>query len=420
MRTVPRDRAPDSTLALAVEGYRFVANRVRRYGSEVVETRLGLRPTTLLVGEQAARLLYDPTRFCRHGAMPLPVQQTLLGVGGVQGLDGEAHLARKQMFLSFLDPERSREFAAGTVSDWHAAAARWERAESVVLLDEVAELLCRAVCEWSGVPLPEHEVEPRTRDLRALIEDGGDPRLGYVRSRLARRRAEAWCAGLLEDVRANRLRPENGTALHTIATYRDLEGNLLDPHVAAVELLNVLRPTVAIHRYIVFAALALHQHPEWREALRHNDDDVLPFVQEVRRFYPFFPMVAAVARRPFRWRGVDFPEGRRVLLDLFATDHDPRTWLQPEEFRPERFRDWEGNAYAFIPQGGGDPATGHRCAGEWLTIQTMATAVRFLTRNLDYEVPAQDLRVSLRRMPTGPRSGFVIESVRRRGLSPEE
>ena len=32
--------------------------------------------------------------------------------------------------------------------------------------------------------------------------------------------------------------------------------------MAAVELLNVLRPTVAVDRFIVFAALALHRHPE--------------------------------------------------------------------------------------------------------------------------------------------------------------
>lgn len=42
--------------------------------------------------------------------------------------------------------------------------------------------------------------------------------------------------------------------------------------VAAVDLLNVLRPVVAIGTYITFIAHALHTHPEWRERIRAGDD----------------------------------------------------------------------------------------------------------------------------------------------------
>lgn len=90
----------------------------------------------------------------------------------------------------------------------------------------------------------------------------------------------------------------------------------------------------------------------------------------------------------------------------------PRTWESPEQFSPERFRHWDESAYDFIPQGGGDHWQGHRGAGEWITIDVLAAAVRFLSREVDYDVPAQDLRVSTRRMPTAPRSGFVLANVR--------
>jgi fatty-acid peroxygenase len=55
---------------------------------------------------------------------------------------------------------------------------------------------------------------------------------------------------------------------------------------------------------------------------------------------------------------------------------------------------------------------GHRCAGEWITIEAMKQAVTFLNDNLTYDVPPQDLRYNLRRMPTLPKSGFVMENVR--------
>ena len=55
---------------------------------------------------------------------------------------------------------------------------------------------------------------------------------------------------------------------------------------------------------------------------------------------------------------------------------------------------------------------GHRCPGERATIALMEEAVDLLSRATHYRVPAQDLRVGLRRFPAKPESGFVIEAVR--------
>ncbi|MFE4257267.1 hypothetical protein [Streptomyces sp. NPDC056883] len=54
-----------------------------------------------------------------------------------------------------------------------------------------------------------------------------------------------------------------------------------------------------------------------------------------------------------------------------------------------------------VPQGGGDPARGHRCPGEDITIATLATLATELA-HLDYEVPDQDLTIpcpACRRLP---------------------
>src|SRR5690606_22106683 len=134
---------------------------------------------------------------------------------------------------------------------------------------------------------------------------------------LQRKRANRWVASLVRDIRAGRRRAPDDTAAHAIALHRDPGGKLLDERIAAVELLNVLRPTVAVSVYIVFVAHALHTQREAREQLhRGAPDDVERFVQEVRRFYPFFPAVAARVREDFEWRGYRFPQGRRVMLDL--------------------------------------------------------------------------------------------------------
>lgn len=64
-------------------------------------------------------------------------------------------------------------------------------------------------------------------------------------------------ARLIEQVRAGQLTVPEECALFAVAQHRDLDGNLLDQNIAAVDLLNVLRPTVAIARYATFAVLSL-------------------------------------------------------------------------------------------------------------------------------------------------------------------
>lgn len=139
---------------------------------------------------------------------------------------------------------------------------------------------------------------------------------------------------------------------------------------------------------------------------------IVPFVQEVRRFYPFFPFVAGRVIRPFDWRGRHFDEHDWVIFDLYGTNHDPRIWRDPETFRAERFENTYPDPFELVPQGGGDIHVGHRCAGEWLTIELMKRATRLLTRSLRYDVPEQDLSIDLSRMPALPKSRFVIANVR--------
>lgn len=413
MNNIPSDRGIDNTLSLLFEGYRFISNRCERYHSDIFQTRILFEKTICFRGESAAQVFYDTQKFSRQNAAPKRIQKTLLGEGGVQGLDGEAHRRRKQAFMALMTPEHMAQLTDLTRQQWQEAAKKWEQCDRLILLDAANEVLCRAVCAWAGVPLLEAEVNQRTRDLAAMIDGAGGVGFRYLRARWGREQSEKWIETILDDIRAHKQEVPENTAAYAFAWYRDLEGNLLDKHVAAVELLNVLRPTVAIARYVVFAALALHEHPDCKQKLKDEADYAGLFTQEVRRFYPFFPFAVARTSRSFDWQEYHFPEGAKVLLDLYGTDHDPQLWENPEEFRPERFRQWNENSFNFIPQGGGDHYVNHRCAGEWITIRLMEMTLDFLVNSINYDVPEQDLEVSLSRIPTMPKSRFVISTVRR-------
>lgn len=206
------------------------------------------------------------------------------------------------------------------------------------------------------------------------------------------------------------MHPSQGSALEVFSHHRDIDGELLSPEVAAVEVINILRPLLAVARFIVFAAVALHENPQWRDTFASGGiEDVEPFVQEVRRHYPFFPAVPGRVKEQFHWNNHQFGKGDMVVLDLYGTCHDGRIFTDPGSFQPERFRgwSWDDSPYSLIAQGAGRHETSHRCPGEWSTVELMKRAVVILAK-AGYNVPSQDLTVPLNRFPSLPRSGFVI------------
>jgi fatty-acid peroxygenase len=175
-----------------------------------------------------------------------------------------------------------------------------------------------------------------------------------------------------------------------------------------VELLNIVRPTVAISWFLSFAGDALIRWPGNREPLAAGDAAFTEaFVHEVRRFYPFAPFVAGLAPQDLQWDGERIPAGAMVVLDLYGQNHDPAQWGDPYTFRPERFLGRDIGPFELVPQGGGDPRTGHRCPGEQIVVSVLSALVAKLAR-LEYAVPEQDLEISLRRLPARPADGVVL------------
>ncbi|MFE0554900.1 cytochrome P450 [Paenibacillus sp. NPDC058910] len=413
IKPIPKEDGLDHSLNVLREGYLFITNRTIGFQSDLFETRLLGERAICMRGEEAARLFYDQEKFVRGGAAPKRVLKTLFGEDGVQTLDGEEHHHRKAMFMSLMSREALHSMREITRKHWELAVRRWESEDKVEIYKEAQEILCRVACEWAAVPLPEAEVKEKTGLLADMIEATAALGIKHRKGRYARAKAEKWIQYLVDDVRSGAIDPQQGSTLHTMSWHRDLRGELLDKETAAVEILNILRPIVAVAIYVCFTALAVIQQPEEREKLMTSDEKLLKnFVQEVRRFYPFFPFAPARARKDFTWNGYAFDKGVLTILDLYGTNHHPDLWDQPELFKPDRFDDWNGSPFNFIPQGGGDHHMGHRCAGEWITLEIMKESLDFLANKMSYEVPVQDVSFSFHNMPSLPHSRIVIRNVK--------
>lgn len=411
-KQIPRERCVDSTLTLLNEGYLYITNRTKRYHSDVFETRLLGKKVICMKSKEASKLFYNTKFLKRKGALPKRVQKTLFGVNAVQTMDGRRHIRRKRFFMSLLGENDQDKLAKITFEKWKKAAKNWEGTRQVVLFDEVNHILCQAVCEWAKVPLvPEEEME-RTQDFIAMVNNFGTVGPKYWQGKMARKKTEEWIRKVIEDTRSGKLIPGKSSVLHKVAFYKE-DGELLDSKMAAIELINILRPIIAISRFITFMALGLHEHKEYKDKLLSGDKQFHEmFVQEVRRYYPFAPFLGAVVKKNFSWNGYRFKKGTLVLLDLYGTNHDPKIWGDPEVFRPERFIGKGKNTFTFIPQGGGDTSKGHRCPGEGMTVELMKASLDFLLHHISYEIPKQDLSYSLTKIPSLPRSGFLLSNIR--------
>lgn len=410
-RVTPADRAP----LLARHGYLFTAALAERERRELHErgavtlTFLG-RPTLLVSGVSGVELFYDEDRVVRHRAVPAPIAMSLFGPGAVHGLDGQVHRHRKQLFLAALRQDEVDRVVEIARRRWRAEVARWGHDGTGSVFASAVTAFGSSIIEWAGADEDDATMARHAGWMADIVGGFGVPGPAYLKAVVARRRCDRWARGLVR--RARSRGPDGqGPWLEQVAGFRDADGQQLPEATAAVELLNILRPTVAVAWLTAFAVLALDQHPSWRARLRDDGDGTVAeaFAHEVRRYYPFVPVLAARARHGFEHAGEVVAPGQRVLLDVHGTDHDV-SWPDPWAFDPGRFLGVDPCEVAhYVPQGGGPRETGHRCPGEGVSNGLLQLVVSELAQLDGWRLPMQDLHYSLRRMPTRPASGVRVE-----------
>lgn len=410
MPQLVRDPHFDSSLDLLREGNGFIMNRCRKFGTDAFICRLLFKKTVCISGSEAARTFYEKGRMTRTGAIPQSVLRLLQDHGSVATLDDQQHQQRKALFMAVLAPEKVTTLEERVTHHWRLAAARWKGMAQVDLLKEIQIVLGKSAFEWCGIRLSDTEAASRIAEIATMIENAGSIGVGNWRASIVRSRTERCLRRAIEKTPRNS-QTTAGTPLQRFLQYRE-RGKALPGNIVAVEMLNLVRPIIAVAWFVRFAALALFQNPECRDKILAGPPDYIDwFVQEVRRFYPFFPFIGARAREAFQWHDWKFAAGTRFLLDVYGTNHDPRVWKRPEVFMPERFQDWQPDPYDMIPQGGGSYSLHHRCPGEATTILLTKRLVLLLVKQLKYNVRPGDYSLDLTRIPAAPRSPFIIRNV---------
>ncbi|KAL7605382.1 hypothetical protein Lser_V15G18814 [Lactuca serriola] len=117
-------------------------------------------------------------------------------------------------------------------------------------------------------------------------------------------------------------------------------------------------------------------------------------IKESFRLYPAGPLsVPHESIEDCIVGGYNIPKGTRLLVNLWKLQRDPNIWLDPEEFKPERFMtshkdiDVKGNHYELLPFG-----TGRRmCPGISFSLQALGLTLASLIQQFTIEKPSDEL-----------------------------
>ncbi|MBF8808549.1 MAG: cytochrome P450 [Enterococcus lacertideformus] len=397
------------------QGYYMLEELRKEANSPVVKAKIFNKEAIVIYGKDAAKIFYDPRNFKRKGAMPKLVLKTLFGKNGVQTLDGAQHHHRKAIFMDLMTPERMDEYHF--IFDRNLANALDQQHGQFELFDLSKQVLFSSICEWAGINLSgltKEEVNQLADYQISMISGTFTSPMDHIKGVENRKKSEKWAQELITSARENPVLGKEDVALYAFAQATDLDGNLLSLEVAAVELLNIIRPTVALTVWAALMGHALFSRPDLHQQLK-NDFLKLqdPFIQELRRYYPFFPMLPAIALKDVTVDGYLVPKDSWVILDLYGTNHDERTVEAPDSFLIKRYLGKEKaisyeEEYEMIAQGGGDFRQMHRCAGEWITLHSLRVLSDQLVNRYEFSVPEQEWTIPVNQFPTYPKSRVLL------------
>jgi 9beta-pimara-7,15-diene oxidase len=112
-------------------------------------------------------------------------------------------------------------------------------------------------------------------------------------------------------------------------------------------------------------------------------------IKETMRLNPVVPLlVPRVCRETCNVGGFEVTEGTRVMVNTWALGRNPEYWLEPEEFRPERFEDvrtsHKGSQFDYLPFGSGR----RNCPGDIFALAVLELMVARLLYYFDWSLPA--------------------------------
>ena len=311
----------------------------------------------------------------------------------------------------------------------------------VNIVDEMTKLTLHVVAKSlfsTGINKEDTEYlgESITRLQHAIVKDIRLPFLGWWRSLNGYTKRSLELAAetqkmlleIIEKRKASESRPDDLLDMLLDVRYEDTGEPMTDQQVLEESLVLFVAGHETSANAMAWFHYLLAMNPEekskiLKEIKAHEDlemtidsamqlSQISMAVSETMRIYPPAWITDRVALEKDEYQGTKIEKGDVVAPYIFGAHHNPNTWDNPNEFKPERFeksRAKEKHAYSYFPFGGGP----RLCIGQQFALIEMQLIAYHLYKRFDFEVlPNQKIEmqplVTLR-----PRNGIKMNIEKR-------
>jgi cytochrome P450 family 135 len=415
-------RLAQTILFISARG-RVLTRWHRRYGDTFVIRVAGPRTIVTLTKPEHVRQVFAGTPTVFHAGEGNAVLAPVMGQHSLLITDEDDHLRARKLLMPAFNGAALRgyrdmmtELAVSCVESWPVGTpfAVHPRMNAVTL-----EIILRVVFGMSDGPRLA-ELRPR---LRQISDIGPLTVLGWSYPKL--RRFAGWrrnwenlqavdnllYAEIAERRTAGDL-SERGDVLSRLLTAAGDELTDLELRDHMITLLLAGHETTATALAWSFHELA--RRPDLLRQAQDGDDAYLEAVaKEAMRRRPVVQNVARKLTEPTEIAGYRLPAGTVVAPSISLVHRDADAYVDPKDFRPERFLGKQPEAGTWIPFGGGV----RRCIGAGFSLQEAVAVLREALARYDIRpaderpeaakprnitlVPAQGARIiaTPRRMP---------------------
>ena len=400
----PRAAALVQTLAWALAPTWFMDRCARSVGEFFTLTFFPSGMQLVLVSDpEAVKTVFTASpEVAPSGAANSPLAP-VMGPSSVIVLTGPEHIRQRKLLLPPFHGERMREYEQVIVEATRRDMAGWpvgspmrvhERTRAItleVILRAVfgveAERMGRVRAAVSGLLAPVHPLTVLLVALRRPSRERPTGAFGraldsldaVIYEELARRRSAADLA-------------RRSDILSLLMQARDEDGQPMTDAELRDELVTLL---LAGHETTVtsvaWAIERLVRHPQKLARLvaeidaqpEDGEQYMTAVVNETLRLRPVVPIVVRMLRDELQVGPYRLPAGTRVAPSIYLTNRNPRTYADPEEFRPERFLEGGPETFSWIPFGGGI----RRCIGAAFAQLEMKLILRTVLSELEPALP---------------------------------
>ena len=401
----PRAPALVQTLAWAIAPTWFMDRCARSAGEFFTLTFFPSGMQLVVVSDpEAVKTVFTASpEVAPSGAANSPLAP-VMGPSSVIVLTGAEHMRQRKLLLPPFHGERMREYEQVIVEATRRDMAGWpvgspmrvhERTRAItleVILRAVfgveAQRMGRVRAAVSGLLAPVHPLTVLLMALRRPSRERPTGAFGraldsldaVIYEELARRRARADLA-------------QRSDILSLLMQARDEDGQPMTDAELRDELVTLLlagHETTATS--VAWAIERLVRHPQKLARLVDEIDAqgeggeqyMTAVVNETLRVRPVVPIVVRMLQDELQVGPYRLPAGTRVTPSIYLTNRNPRSYADPEAFRPERYLESGPETFSWIPFGGGI----RRCIGAAFAQLEMKLILRTVLSELEPALPS--------------------------------